>query len=352
MKLQNATPRTDHPARLKAFSGMTLIELLVVVAILGLLAVTVIPNISGILDRRRIRDAAGNLSAFASRAQSRALNAKEPRGLIVHPLASGVAAIDFYFADTPDAYAGETTLSTATITINTAEPAEGSVSFSDGDARMLADPGFCKQGDAIQFGGHGPYFHFSPPAAVGQSGVVRMWSEVNQSPLNMVLPVDGSYSFRVRRRPARASSGILQLGNGAAVDIFWSEWGGVTITQPTLPIIILYDAAGRPSHIMHSGGPPVTIVSPIYLLVGLVDLCGNGYVPMSAGASTASQDDRVGANWQYADSFWVLIDNKTGLARTAPCAARDANSWNGPVQEKCRVSQAAIRGAIGVSSVE
>lgn len=332
--------------------GMTLIELLVVVAILGLLAVTVIPNISGILDRRRIRDAAGNLSAFASRAQSRALNAKEPRGFIIQPLASGVAAVDFYFADTPDAYAGETTLSTATISINTANPAQGSVSFSAEDTLVLADTAFCKQGDAIQFGGHGPYFHFSPPGGAGQAGVVCMWSEVNQTPLNMVLPVDGVYSFRVRRRPTRASSGILQLGNGAAVDVFWSEWGGVTIDQPTLPIVVLYDAAGRPSHIMHSGGPPEPVVSPIYMLVGLVDLCGNGHVPISAAASTASQDDRVGANWQYADSYWAAIDNKTGLARTAPCAAQDANSWNGSAQAKCRVSQALIRGAIGLSAVE
>lgn len=336
-------------------SGMTLIELLVVVAILGLLTVTVIPNISGVLDRRRIRDAAGNVSAFASRAQSRALNAKEPRGFIIQPLASGAAAIDLFFADTPEAYAGDSTSSVATLTLDPNNSAHADVSFSAIDAPTLADSTFCVDGDAIQFAGHGPYFRFTPPAVGSQLGSVRMWSEVNQTPFSMVLPPNGSYPFRIRRQPTRASSGILQITNGAAIDLAASSWGGVVISALglTKPITILYDAAGRPTQILHSGGVREPVLSPIYLLVGLPDLCGNDYAPILQTASTASQDDRIGANWQYADAYWVAIDNKTGLARTAPSAAAAANApGQFSPEERSLLSQQAIRGAVGISAVE
>lgn len=350
----HATRRGQPTANQRAgWRGMTLIELLVVMAILGLLTVTVIPNISGALDRRRIRDAAGNVSAFASRAQSRALNAKEPRGFIIQPLGPGAAAIDLFFADTPEAYAGDSTSSVTTLALVPGEPWLAEVSFSAIDALTLADSTFCAEGDAIQFGGHGPFFHLTPPAPGSQVGSVRMWSEVNQTPFSMVLPPNGSYPFRIRRQPTRASSGILQITNGAAIDLAGSSWGGVSISNLTQPIIILYDAAGRPTQILHSGGTRTPIVSPIYMLIGLADLCGNAYVAIPQPASTASQENRVGANWQYADAYWVAIDNKTGLARTAPSAAAAANkAGQFSPQDRYFMSQQAIRGAIGVSAVE
>ena len=57
----------------------------------------------------------------------------------------------------------------------------------------------------------------------------------------------------------------------------------------------------------------VPVRGPILLLVGRVDRCGLPYNP-------APTEANPGANWQSADSLWIAIDPKTGLARSVPPA--------------------------------
>lgn len=338
--------------------GMSLIELLVVVAILGLLAVTVVPNIAGTLDRRRFREAARGLSTFIARAQSRAISSKEPKGFLMQPIAGDPhVALDFFFADTPDAYAGEFASTTVVVTPSS-DSHDGGLVFSDSDTVDRLRGGFCRTGDAIQFGGDGPYFQFVNPnpdrPRIDTEFAVSMWEGSNQTPYNTVLPASTASGkpFRIRRQPTRASSGLLQLSFGAAIDLRWSTLGSVFVgdllTAPSAPIVVLFDSAGRPDELVHSNGQRLKLGVPIFLLLGLAELCGNQPVALDAGGSTAEPAARNGANWQYVDAVWICIDHQSGLVRLAPVDAKRANEHSGTPEEKAILSQWNARAAIGV----
>ena len=338
---------------LRSRRGVTLVELLVVITILGLLAVTVLPNIGGTIDSRRSREASRGLSMFISRAQSRALGAKDPKGFQIQPLAGDAGvAIDFYVADVPNAYAGELTSSTVSLIPGNSFITKNVV-FSDAgtNTRVRRDGGFCYNGDSIQFAGIGPYFKFVPGVPGGIAPAVTMWTANNQNPFNTSLPNAGiNFPFRIRRQPKPSSTGVYQMSTRAAVDLRWSSLGGtlfsdfVTLndTQPD-PITILFDMAGRPSQLVHSNGQRRTISEPIFLLLGLTELCGNDPVSVTDTETTAEPDQRNGANWQYFDAVWLYIDHQSGLVRTAPSAAKRGNRTNSVLD-----SQYNIRAAIGL----
>ena len=100
-------------------SGMTLVELLVVVAIIGLLAVTVLPNVASTAERRRSREAARVVSSFFAKGQSRAIGRPEWAGFTLLPPPSNPTAlygIDLFQANVPQIYRGESYASNATLT--------------------------------------------------------------------------------------------------------------------------------------------------------------------------------------------------------------------------------------------
>jgi prepilin-type N-terminal cleavage/methylation domain-containing protein len=219
--------------------GMTLVELLVVVMILGLLSVTVLPTIGNTVGSRRNREAARNASSFIARAQSRAINAIGPRGFMIQPLAADpAAAIDMYFASAPEHYGGEDDDSRAVVKpadLNSRLESQLDVHFERAgipDAPTLdrlKDTDFCADGDAIQFGGFGPWYRLVVTPLRDGSGppAITMWADASQSPRNLSWPRTGigGLPFRISRQPRRASSGVLQLQKGAAVDVAWSCLG-------------------------------------------------------------------------------------------------------------------------------
>jgi len=305
--------------------GMTLVELLVVISIISLLAVTVLPNISGTIDSRRAKEASRGLSTFISRAQARALAAAEPRGFQIQPLPNDSAvALDFFVADVPQTYAGETT-SSSVVLVPTSATSANLTFTGDGTSSRLSATGFCMDGDEIQVGASGPYFRFTP----GAPPLLRMWDSKNQTGYTAVLPPAGvQLPFRIRRQPARASSGVHQLANGAAVDLRWSVVGGVFFSSfvgTADPISILFDTAGKPYQMIHSGGTRRAIGGPIHLLIGLAELCGNDPLVVSDVDLNAEPETRDGANWQYADATWLFIDPQSGVVSTFPVSAKAAN---------------------------
>jgi prepilin-type N-terminal cleavage/methylation domain-containing protein len=336
-------------------AGFTLMELLVVVAILSLLSVIVLPNISGSVNSRRYRDVAKNVSAFIARCQSRAIGAREQKGVMFQPLAANTAAsIDLYFADTPDVYAGETTASVARLgsvsgttaavsfmvpcgTCGGSGAVGGSACGTCGGSGLLADgatqsrlgiPAFTTDGDTIQFGGSGPKFKFLPSA-----GAVTMWYEDNQNTRNTAWPRNppsgyGGLPFKIWRQPTRGTGGALQIPKGVCIDLAASCLGTVpfsafmTTNTADNTISIMFDSTGKPSELVHSGGLRTSVSAPIFLLVGEADLAGNAYDPEMSGAAGTPPTDRGGANWQYGDCVWLCIDNNSGVVKSGPVASR------------------------------
>lgn len=304
--------------------GMTLVELLVVVAILGLLSATVLPNLSGVTAARNYREAARSASTFIARCQSRAIGANEPRGVMLQPLSSNTAtSIDLSFADTPETYSGETATSAATVQQVSGSLSSGTlgVTFDSLTQARLGVPGFCTAGDTIQFGGVGPKYKFIPPSTV------TMWFEDNQNTRNTSWPRATGLPFRIWRQPTRGTGGSLQLQRGASIDLGWCCLGTrpfstfmTTLSQDNT-ITILFDSAGKPSEIVHSGGVRTSVGSPIFLLIGQAELAGNAYDSSIAGSTALPEpEDRTGANWQYADCIWLCIDNNSGVVKSGNVA--------------------------------
>ena len=315
-------PRTENRG------GMTLVELLVVIAILGLLSVVVLPSLSDGINSRRYREAARNVSAFIARSQSRAIGAATPRGVLIQPLAADpAAAIDVFFANTPDVYSGELGTSTATIQgVTNVTPGPLTMTFDPmTTSKIAAQPDFLVAGDAIQFGGRGPRFKLLPP------NQLTMWMEDNQSPRNTAWPraTGAGLPFKIYRQPTRAPGGVFQVQGGASIDLAWSCLGTRPFSNFILPgmtdksITILFDASGKPLELVHSGGVRTTIGEPIFLLIGESDLSGNDYNPAVAGDNTSIQPEkRQGANWQYGDCVWLCIDNNSGVVKFGMVAPR------------------------------
>lgn len=331
-------------------AGMTLVELLVVVAIIGLLAVTVLPNVATTTENRRSREAARVTSSFFAKAQSRAIGRPEWAGVTVVPTNANVLyAIDLFQANVPQVYRGESYESKAFIA--GANELSRDLAFYDDFATkaLVAIPEARKvaTGDLIRFDGNGPWFEFvkgtpygvrfrgsiggsaSANETVGQSSRNTPWpaQSMNTSP-----PQDVAHPFEILRQPVRNGSAFT-IPDGRCVDLAWSGYGNSTYTTFLLPgppvtvptITVLFDATGRVRQIFTqnaAGANRVTVTGPVYFLVGRVDRANNDPTLLS---TFDGSDDTKGFNWQYGDSYWIVIDPASGIVKTAECLPKQTN---------------------------
>lgn len=334
--------------------GMTLVELLVVVAIIGVLAVTVLPNVAGLAESRRSREAARAVSSFIAKAQSRAVGRREWSGFMISAVSTSTTsfvATDLYLADVPPVYRGDTVPALLTIvggsagmsTTGTATGTSGQLSLS-GSARALVN-------DTIRFSGRGPWFEITgvgtgtitfQQRGAGASGGGR--EDAGYTAMNTPWPpVSGTTTastvqvpFEVLRQP-QPSGSPFSLADGRVIDVAWCGCGpptfaiGTSALSTYRPFIttaagfsavggavtsVLFDGTGRLRQIVsRSGGTTFrqTVTGPVFLLVGRADRANQTYV-------SNPTVDNVGANWQYPDSFWIAIDPATGIVKTAECA--------------------------------
>jgi prepilin-type N-terminal cleavage/methylation domain-containing protein len=356
-------PRSSHTDR-----GMTLVELLVVVAIFLVLAVTVLPSISATAEARRSREAARMVTGFISKAQSQAIGRQEWAGFqLVAAGASSLAAIDLFLADVPPVYRGDTVPALLSISASTT----GSTRLATGTNNQLILSGSLgarvRQNDLIRFDGRNPWYELAADATTGTSvsfrirgiltGAAKTASNAEgggQTEHNTPWPSVGlPISFEVLRQPV-ASGAPLSLADGRVIDLYWSGYGpplansymplrtgttGVATAGATSSF--LFDGTGRLRQIQVSLGSTLnrlTVTGPVFLLLGRVDRAGQAF---NAGAG--GPDDTVGANWQYSDSVWIVIDPFTGAVRSAGCKPNAAGAND---TEKLLDSQQWIRQAL------
>jgi prepilin-type N-terminal cleavage/methylation domain-containing protein len=344
-------------------AGMTLVELLVVVAIIGLLAVTVLPNVASTTDNRRSREAARVTSSFFAKAQSRAIGRPEWAGVTLLPPPTNptaLFAIDLFQANVPQVYRGESYASTATLTLPASSKPQDqpkrAIYFSDAPSRdwRFSAARSVTDGDLIRFNGRGPWYELTSlvedttrdansPAvmlrgvATDSSGNAILVSSqsVGHSTTNTPWPtLDVGHQFEILRKPVRNGSAFT-IPDGRCIDLAWSGFGAAAVfgsnrfTTPGTAVTLLFDATGRVRQIFTQspGATPirVTVTGPVFFLVGRVDRAGN------SAAALNQTEDSVGANWQYGDSYWIVIDPASGIVKTAECSKREDLNGDGKI---------------------
>ena len=318
-------------------AGMTLVELLVVIAIIGLLAVTVLPNVASTTENRRSREAARVTSSFFAKAQSRAIGRPEWAGVTILPPPTNptaLFAIDLFQANVPQVYRGESYASTATLSgsswIRTITyPADGSIP----GARSV------RKNDLIRFDGRGPWYELTADGGTGvqfrgtPGGVVAANELSGQTERNTPWPtMDTPHAFEILRQPVRNGSAFT-IPDSRCVDLAWSGFGNSSYTRfvnPGTPVTVpavtvLFDATGRVRQIFTqnaAGANRVTVTGPVYFLVGRVDRANND---PTAASTYDGTDDTKGFNWQYGDSYWIVIDPASGIVKTAECLPKQTD---------------------------
>ena len=320
-------------------AGMTLVELLVVVAIIGLLAVTVLPNVATTTENRRSREAARVTSTFFAKAQSRAIGRPEWAGVTILPPSTNTAAlfaIDLFQANVPQVYRGESYASTATISSSDTGFRRALTFTPDG---TIPNPRNVQSGDLIRFDGRGPWYELSGTGAGtkvqfrGSTGIQSAAEMVAQTERNTPWPTTGApHPFEILRQPVRNGSAFT-IPDSRCVDLAWSGFGnssytrfvnpGTPVTVPT--VTVLFDATGRVRQIFTqnaAGANRVTVTGPVYFLVGRVDRANNDPTLASTYDGT---DDTKGFNWQYGDSYWIVIDPASGIVKTSECLPKQTD---------------------------
>ena len=324
---------------------MTLVELLVVVAIIGLLAVTVLPNVSATAESRRSREAARVASSFVAKAQSRAIGRPEWAGVtFVPPNPNATYAIDLFQSGVPQVYRGEALGATAEIDRNALGVTRSVFYYDEAVAppppqvsqpKTIPASRGVKTGDLIRFDGGGPWYELASDGAEvrlryylgGFNGAMEMAAQTAQ---NTPWPAPGRHSFEILRQPVWNGMAFT-IPDGRCIDLAWSGYGSpaemadanpattTRFSQAGMPVTVLFDATGRVRQIFRRkdwAQPRVTLSGPVFFLVGRVDRALN---TPSAPSTYDGKDDSTGFNWQYGDSYWIGIDPASGLVRTAEC---------------------------------
>jgi prepilin-type N-terminal cleavage/methylation domain-containing protein len=340
-------------------AGMSLVELLVVVAILGLLAVTVLPNLANTAESRRTREAARVVSSFVSSAKSRAIGRREWAGFtLVAATAGSSAALDVFQCDVLPPYTGATTPAFLTVSGSAVpgEPAWRTASIATPDALLGVAQMGIEPNDPIRFANRGPFYEIVSFSEAGLTFRFRGSAETatsdfgnndiedaGQTIRNTPWPAATEQPFEIFRRPS-VTGAPLTMPDGRAIDLRWSGVGppnvpstGGTYRQfNTWPVSIMFDGTGR----LRQAVLPTqrwVITGAVFLLVGRADRAGQD------PATLTPLDDSVGANWQYGDSFWVAIDPFSGVAKLAECVPDPAGAT---VYDRLIASQRWLREAL------
>lgn len=290
---------------------MTLVELLVVVAILGLLSVVVLPNLSNPGDARKAREAARAVSGFVAATQSRAIGTRGGSGLWIEPLpnvitdAKGIqhlVVIDLFAATIPQPYSGES-LDAAVVVTPVGMSGTATLTFVP-DGSFVQPSTLATASNAfIRFAGSPAMFRLKASGGAGQASMIP---QRNQTAYNTPWPVTGplGIAYEVIVDATKDPSVSMTLGNEVGIDLTWTQLGSATpwglmpsgtIPQPIRASQVLYDSAGRPTNVVRSGGLAEPMIDSVCLLVAPLEMIQEATCFTKPGAYWVAIDPRGGA---------------------------------------------------------
>ena len=338
--------------------GMTLVELMVVVLILGLLAVTVLPNLANSADSRKIREAARAVSSFVAASQSQAISGRSGGGIRIDVRVLGddmdrtkvqhYAALDVGMVMIPQPYCGDDPGSVVTVVPDSLDSSKAALTFSGGisDSPLTDAENKLLRYLRIRFGGSRIEFMFEPTLGTA-TGTVYMQDgsgpsnlpNLNQTidntswPPSSPLPPQGAVSYEITAGPLRNGNASLTLGDGVAIDMTYSYIGTnpIFVLNSSVDIDsavhVLFDSAGVPTSWI-SDGLKKPFSETLFLLINSVEAIQNNTSLTEPGG------------------YWVAIDPRGGVPKVAEVKPQAAPvEWvdTPEILKKIRDSQEYIR---------
>lgn len=298
--------------------GVSLVELMIVVFLLLLLSILFLVNIHNTTEHRRSKECVRIFVQFIEKAKSRCFGNKEYSGIRIASEYSSSVGLDCYIIDQPIPYRGETV-----------------------DATLLTDgttatghyiPPDVKVNDLIRFDGRGFYYKIT---SIFSNGLNFTHSESCYNNHNCPLPAKCRHSFEIVKLPLSLSS--LSIDHGRCVDLFWSGVGSYKkFSDSYTNISVLFDGTGQLKLLLKENANSVERVNNseiIYFLIGRTFRVNND-------VSFNTKDDSSGANWQHNDSYWVAIEPRSGIIKSAECYTK---SEDGTIVTDVVESQKLIR---------
>jgi hypothetical protein len=302
------------------------------VVIFVILAVTVLaigiaaPNV----ETRRLREAARQVDAFCQGAKSMAADTGRPVAVVIEPdINQPLMARTLKYAQVPPPYSGDTLTSMATILAKTppsgSNPWLATVSVPNDYPWMTpSDPqhDLVRVGDLLRFNFQGHYYLI---VAV-DPGQRRLTIQPGNTTGLIALPENVPMPYQVLRQPIPSAGTDLELPEPVVIDLGQSgpEGDGTpgsgrfpnnppTYPQATLarPVTIVFAPGGGVLQYI-CGGVVYPVGGPLYLSVG------------------KREHVETGSNLSDFETYWVAVNNQTGLVTTAENAGYrdpDPNKW-------------------------
>ena len=302
--------------------GMTLPELMVVVAIIGILAVTVLPLLANNRGKNKAREAAELVIAHLNQTIANGLSSRSGAAAWYETEASGAggdaAVVTLAYGRPRPGISG-------TARVTRTSPVTATIPLSQALAAYVPAP--------LEFAGVPN--RFAVMSVIGGTATISGTANIGGQNLyrtnfNTIVPDSQTALAYVLHLPPRlrVTAAASRVPNGMCIDLASSTIGvngypDSTRTALSLSgcrrLAIVFNKTGRAEAVWYSFTHDDTTPlwqfclldtsTPVALLVGVQVNCVNAYV-------ASPSDDDPGANWQNADARWIVVDPRSSIIKS------------------------------------